>query len=669
VKFDFSIVTPSFNQAQFLPRTLASVRNQKGVSLEHIVVDPGSSDGSIDILKQAPDVRLVLKPDKCQSEGINNGFLESTGELLAWLNSDDMYFSDTALQRVKATFDQNPGVDIVYAAAVFVGESDEFLKDYYVYPHADRLADTLQYQVGICQPAVFWRRRVYENVGGLDQSYQYQLDYEYWIRMTQAGFRWLHLKERVAAHRWWAGMKTASKRGSSLDESLNLVKQRFGYVHYKWAERMAAYEVGGADGIVNTTAKASAEDIERATASMLALVNGDSQTAARLAAASEGTPMADTRKWMSDRGVNPAPDFHDIASLGLDESKPSFLWPEDAAHPSRARRCEVFEATGGIGYAAYRVSPEYAVAQKLDHFQRDQERLAAYLEAQRKANRGRTVVVVANGPSLTRSIGEALFKFDLIISNFAYKDARLCKHAKYFTIVNHMVAEQVYADWRRIMHLDKIVPFWLGKHVARTGNTQFVNATVVPAFSADATRYVSWRSTVSYFNMQIAAALGYETILLVGFDNSYVQPKEMKEGDVIHQKEDDPNHFLPDYFKGKLWQAADTDAMTQSYLNALQFCLDGKTRIYNCTVGGKLEVFPRRFLSDFEQAAAGRSHAPPVPTRKLSHTELKLAAAVPRFREALVSEPHRSIYDWRELAIPHERVLENVCASCRSYPL
>ena len=97
-------------------------------------------------------------------------------------------------------------------------------------------------------------------------------------------------------------------------------------------------------------------------------------------------------------------------------------------------------------------------------------------------------------------------------------------------------------------------------------------------------------------------------ILLVGFDNSYVQPSTVREGDTIAQVQDDPNHFLKDYFKGKTWQAADTGNMNDSYCEALGFAMAHDVEIINCTVGGQLHVFPRASLSG---ALHGDDQAPP----------------------------------------------------------
>ncbi len=134
-----SIVTPSFNQAQFLPFNLSSVSEQKGAHIEHIIVDPGSTDGSTEIARGATGVVLIAEPDRGQSDGINKGFARSTGDILAWLNSDDFYPSDDVLATVAQCFSDNQDVDIVYGDVNFVGEMGEFLRKGFVNAKAEQL--------------------------------------------------------------------------------------------------------------------------------------------------------------------------------------------------------------------------------------------------------------------------------------------------------------------------------------------------------------------------------------------------------------------------------------------------------------------------------------------------------------------------------------------------
>jgi hypothetical protein len=449
----------------------------------------------------------------------------------------------------------------------------------------------------------------------------------------------------LAAHRWWEGMKTSSRRDLSLRESLNLVKQRYGYVHPKWAQRLAALEVDSSDGIVNLSQGDNAAVARRA-AEILCLVNTDAATLERLQSTGATPGMSETLAALKAAGADTMPRFLDAQKLAFADPLPRYVFPEDAQQPSAARQlalCRLTTTPGKSGgdaaedYVVYAAEPTYRVAQRLSDFQRAQRALADYLDAC-PVEHGRTCVVVANGPSLSKSIDDSLLAQDLIISNFAYKDDRLLKHAKFFTIVNHTLAAQVQADWMRLGHLHKFFPFWLGRYVPQLPNTWYLNSTVVPEFQADARRGLSWRSTVSYFNLQLAYSLGYRRILLVGFDNNYVQPPSVREGDEIVQVQDDANHFLKNYFKGKTWQAADTGNMTDSYCEALAFSMANGVEIINCTVGGHLHVFPR---AHFPQVLARPGLEPSAPGKEwkpLTPGEISLLASQPELATSFSQE-------------------------------
>ena len=180
-----SIVTPSFNQAPFLEQTLRSVLDQDYPSLEYIVVDGASTDGSVDIIKKYSD-RLawwVSERDKGQGEAINKGIARAKGDIIGWINSDDYYLPNAISSAVKI-FEQNPDVALVYGDMLAVdqnGETTNVLRYRQYF-----LEDLLCFQI-IGQPAVFFRRQAYEKVGGLDTSYHFMLDHHLWIRIAQQG--------------------------------------------------------------------------------------------------------------------------------------------------------------------------------------------------------------------------------------------------------------------------------------------------------------------------------------------------------------------------------------------------------------------------------------------------------------------------------------------------
>jgi glycosyltransferase involved in cell wall biosynthesis len=201
-------VTPSYNQASYLEQTLQSVLEQDYQSIEYNVVDGSSTDGSVNIIKKYAN-RLawwVSEKDRGQGEAINKGLAHTHGEILAWLNSDDYYLPNAISSAVKI-FEQNADVVLVYGDMLAVdthGETTNVLK-YKQYS----LEDLLCFQI-IGQPAVFFRREVYEKAGGVDISYHYMLDHHLWIRIAQQG-KILHVPQIWAAARYHPQAKNRLK--------------------------------------------------------------------------------------------------------------------------------------------------------------------------------------------------------------------------------------------------------------------------------------------------------------------------------------------------------------------------------------------------------------------------------------------------------------------------
>ncbi len=224
-----------------------------------------------------------------------------------------------------------------------------------------------------------------------------------------------------------------------------------------------------------------------------------------------------------------------------------------------------------------------------------------------------TAVLVGNGPSLRHVDFSLLRGQDVFISNYAIKHPELADLARGVAVTNYLVAEQE-PYWFNLADCWKFFPFWLTNSVNADSSTILLNAVGGKLFfSPDVLRSVSWHSTVSYFWLQILYSAGYRKVVLIGFDNSYQQAPTLKEGDTIKQTDDDPNHFDPNYFKGKHWQAADTGKMADTYKIAKDFYeADGRV-IVNATVGGKLEVFPRGQLErELHHSSPRRLHRRPT---------------------------------------------------------
>lgn len=184
-----SIITPSFNQAAFLRATAESILSQEGqFQLQWIVVDGGSSDGSVEFLRRLEDPRLTFtsEPDHGQSDAINRGLGRADGDIIGWLNSDDLYLPGT-FRCVCDVFSQNPAAKWIVGACEII-DSDEQIIRRRITRYKDRQLSRYSYkrllrENFISQPAVFWRRQFGQQVGPLDESLHYTMDYDLWLRM------------------------------------------------------------------------------------------------------------------------------------------------------------------------------------------------------------------------------------------------------------------------------------------------------------------------------------------------------------------------------------------------------------------------------------------------------------------------------------------------------
>ncbi len=215
-----SIVTPSYNQGEFLEYAILSVLGQDYPNVEYLIVDGDSKDGSLEIIKRyASRVSWwVSEPDRGQAEAINKGLQRARGEIVAWLNSDDLYLPG-AISGAVLAFQAHPTAGMVYADAITIDEKGCPIK-WLQFPDWG-----LEHLIGfriICQPAVFIRRAVLEQVGLLDERYHYMLDHQLWIRLARKA-PVVHVPTVWAASRYHLRAKNVSQAEGFAHETLRIL--------------------------------------------------------------------------------------------------------------------------------------------------------------------------------------------------------------------------------------------------------------------------------------------------------------------------------------------------------------------------------------------------------------------------------------------------------------
>jgi glycosyltransferase involved in cell wall biosynthesis len=209
-----SVVTPSLNQGRFLEATLRSVAEQDYPRIEHIVVDGGSTDETLEVLARHPGLRWISEPDDGQADAINKGFALAAGEILAWLNADDVYLPGAVSAAVAEL--ESSGAGLVYGGWRQIDEHGELLREIAVRPFDYR--ELLEVRNMIAQPTAFFTRGAFDAVGGLDPDFRYAMDYELWLRLGKhAPVR--TIQQPLAAFRLHGSSKTVASYGAFWPET------------------------------------------------------------------------------------------------------------------------------------------------------------------------------------------------------------------------------------------------------------------------------------------------------------------------------------------------------------------------------------------------------------------------------------------------------------------
>jgi len=202
-----SIITPSYNQGEFLERSILSVLNQNYPNLEFIIIDGGSNDGSVEIIKKYAKYLAywVSEKDKGQSDALNKGFVRTKGEIVGWQNSDDIYLPGAFL-KVAQFFKQNPKIDIIYGNRFDIDENDNIIGESR-FTKFSRIV--YQYNgISLGTQSTFWRKELFSKIGYFDSNLQFAMDYEFFLRAAFKGTKFKYTPYYFGAMRRHKESKT-----------------------------------------------------------------------------------------------------------------------------------------------------------------------------------------------------------------------------------------------------------------------------------------------------------------------------------------------------------------------------------------------------------------------------------------------------------------------------
>lgn len=228
-----TVITPSYMQGAYIKDCIESVKSQSHPFVEHLIFDAGSTDETDTIVRQyegSYNLCYFSEPDHGQAHAINKGLAQAQGDIICWLNSDDLFQDQEVLAKIVARFKQHPEVEVITGGGIFISQDGQWLEDIPVEPHAHQLTYVKRTCL-LLQPSTFWRR----NEVRLDERLHYAFDWKFWLDMLLAQKQFLTIPDKLSQYRVHGGSKTHQDLAARKKEVLAVTRYaQSGLVQTAW---------------------------------------------------------------------------------------------------------------------------------------------------------------------------------------------------------------------------------------------------------------------------------------------------------------------------------------------------------------------------------------------------------------------------------------------------